>query len=472
MLQGTASGVGKSVLTAGLCRLLAREGISVAPFKPQNMSNNAAVTCDGGEIGRAQALQAFACGLQASVDMNPVLIKPESDQQAQWVVLGQSIGRKHAQNFKKDRQALLPTVLAAFQRLQQQYDLVLVEGAGSPAEPNLMHNDIANMGFARAANISVCLIGDIDKGGVFAALKGTLDILEKEDRKRIKGILINRFRGNRALLQDAITWMQQQKPVFGVIPYLSLRLPDEDIPYQLNQHQSQGHFHIAVIAYPHMSNHDDVDPFRQHRDINIRLLSHASQLQTCDLLILPGSKHVVSDLAWLRQQGFEQAITRHLRYGGKVLGICGGLQMLGKSIHDPQGIEQQGTHTSLGLIDSHTHMEEDKTRKNIAITAKWPEEQAITGYEIHHGSSHDSHTFPFNHVSDDQQIMTTYLHGLFDSATFRQSFLKKIGLSQEAHADQSTVVMQSLDHLADTLATNLDPLFLEQLGYPQSRANT
>lgn len=470
MLQGTASGVGKSVLTAGLCRLLARQGISVAPFKPQNMSNNAAVTLDGGEIGRAQALQAFACGLAPVVDMNPVLIKPESDQQAQWIILGQSVGRRHAKNFREDRKALLPTVLASFQRLQQQYDVVLVEGAGCPAEPNLMQNDIANMGFARAADIPVWLIGDIDKGGVFAALKGTLAILEPIDRARIQAVLINRFRGNRALLQNALTWMQTYKTVAGVIPYLPLQLPDEDIPYHLStqsRESTPNSFHITIIAYPHISNHDDFDPLMQHPDVSLRLVSHVTAYQACDLLILPGSKHVVSDLAWLRQQGFVPIIQKHLRYGGKVLGICGGLQMLGKTIDDPDGIETQGTHHGLALLDMHTCMLPQKTLKRIEGMAQWPEAVPISGYEIHHGSSHDSHLFPLAHLSDDRQIMSTYLHGLFDKATFRQAFLSQMGVKTQAkdNQDQNRVVMQSLDHLADSLAENIAPEFLQSLGY-------
>ena len=466
MLQGTASGVGKSVLTAGLCRLLARSGISVAPFKPQNMSNNAAVTCDGGEIGRAQALQAFACGLEPCVDMNPVLIKPESDQQAQWVVLGQSVGQRHAKNFRKDRKALLPTVLSAFQRLQKRYDIVLVEGAGSPSEPNLMQHDIANMGFARAADVPVWLVGDIDKGGVFAALKGTLDLLKVQDRERVQAILINRFRGNRALLQDAITWMEQDCAVAGVIPYLSLQLPDEDIPYQLHAQSKQANFQIAVLAYPHMSNHDDFDPLKHHEGVSVRLVSSIRELQPCDLLILPGSKHVVSDLAWLRQHGLDQALEKHLRYGGKVLGICGGLQMLGRIINDPEGVEQQGSYEGLALIDASVTMQKNKTLKQVRTVAQWPASVEVSGYEIHHGSSDTSSFFPLIHLSDDRQIMTTYLHGFFDQASFRNCFLQEMGVERQKNSqDQWHIVMQSLDHLADTLAKTIAPKFLAQLGY-------
>ena len=367
MIQGTASGVGKSVLAAGLCRLLARNGVKVAPFKPQNMSNNAAVT-PGGEIGRAQALQAFACGIQPTVDMNPVLIKPESNQIAQLIVRGKVHGRLHAKRFRKDRVALLDTVLQSFDTLQQQYDMVIIEGAGCPAEPNLMIGDIANMGFAEAADVPVWLVGDIDKGGVFASLKGCIDILQDKHSHRIQALLINRFRGNAALLDDALTWLEQDtnKPVIGVIPMLDLDLPEEDAPFKhIQQCAAMQPIRITVISYPRMSNHDDLDPLASDPNIHISFVRSTDELQPCDLIILPGSKHVSSDLAWLKTQGFAEKIQQHLRYQGKVLGVCGGLQMLGSHIDDTvdhnqttsiEGESCQG----LNLLPIHTQMLAEK----------------------------------------------------------------------------------------------------------------
>ncbi len=477
MIQGTASGVGKSVLVAGLCRLLARNGVKVAPFKPQNMSNNAAVTADGGEIGRAQALQALACGIQPTVDMNPVLIKPESNQKAQLIVRGKVHGRLHAKHFRKDRIALLDTVLQSFDTLQQQYDMVIIEGAGCPAEPNLMLGDIANMGFAEAADIPVWLVGDIDKGGVFASLKGCIDILQDEHSHRIQALLINRFRGDPALLNDALTWLEQDtnKPIIGVIPMLNLDLPEEDSPFkheQLSKKQQQ--LHIAVIAYPHMSNHDDLDPLASDPDIQVSFVRNTDELQPCDLIVLPGSKHVSSDLAWLKTQGFADKIQQHLRYHGKVLGICGGLQMLGKHIVDTvddafsssvEGESCQG----LSLLPIHTQMMPEKTLKQVQQTANFPQGHLVTGYEIHHGVSHtNEHLFPFAACSEDKQVWGTYVHGLFEQGEFRQAWLLELGFKTTNNTNQYDRTLASLDILADQLKKSLHPQYLQQLLIPKS----
>jgi len=453
MIQGTASGVGKSVLVAGLCRLLARRGVRVAPFKPQNMSNNAAVTADGGEIGRAQALQAFACGIAPTVEMNPVLIKPEADHCAQLIVRGKAVGTLQANRFRQDRIALLDTVLDAFATLQQRYDVIIVEGAGSPAEPNLRAGDIANMGFAEAADIPVWLVGDIDRGGVFAALKGSLDLLSPSERNRVQALLINRFRGDRSLLDDALTWLKQstKKPLAGVIPWLPLQLPEEDAPYRHQGIHTPHHnpFHIAVIAYPRMSNHDDIDPLAAEEGVSLRFVKHASEMQPADLLILPGSKHVASDLCWLRKQGFVTAIAQHLRYGGKVLGICGGMQMLGQHIGD-NGIEG-GSVTGLGWLPLSTTMQQDKTVQQIDQPAQWPTTARVTGYEIHHGQSEVNRSlFPFAAISDDHQLFGSYIHGLFAQGEFRHDWLQAIGCRSDRH-DQSQQTLTSLDLLADTL---------------------
>jgi len=468
MIQGTASGVGKSVLVAGLCRLLARNGISVAPFKPQNMSNNAAVTADGGEIGRAQALQAFACGLEPVVDMNPVLIKPEADEKAQLIVRGQVVGQLTAHRFRQDRMCWLQTVLDSFTRLQSQYDVVIIEGAGSPAEPNLRQGDIANMGFAEAADVPVWLVGDVDCGGVFAALKGSLDILSASERGRVQALLINRFRGNRSLLNDALDWLEQatDKPVVGVIPWLPLELPEEDAPFR---HMAASRitpdfsrFNIAVIAYPRMSNHDDVDPLAVEAGVNLRFVRSPNELQPADLIILPGSKHVVADLDWLRDNGFVAALRQHLRYGGKVLGICGGMQMLGIRI-EGRGVEAVSAQ-GLGWLPLSTSMQPEKTLRRVDRLSMYPNGFRLTGYEIHHGLSDGNESlFPFSVCSDDKQIWGTYVHGLFEQGAFRQAWLNEIGFHMSNGQDQQPRMMASLDLLADALEDELNPELLTPL---------
>ncbi len=465
MIQGTASGIGKSVLVAGLCRLLARKGVRVAPFKPQNMSNNAAVTYDGGEIGRAQALQAFACGIQPSVHMNPVLIKPESNQKAQLIIQGKASGSLHARNFRKERAPLLDTVLKSFHTLQQQYDFIMIEGAGCPAEPNLMQGDIANMGFAEAADIPVWLAGDIDAGGVFAALKGCVDILAESSSNRIEAFVINKFRGNLGLLDHAISWLEAECsiPVAGVIPMLHLDLPEEDAPFKhTNSPRQEQQFHIQVIAYPHMSNHDDLDPFASDSSIHLSFARSASDLKPCDLIILPGSKHVSSDLQWLRNQGFPEKIQRHLRYQGKVLGICGGLQMLGKAI-DGNSVEGKSC-LGLKLLPLSTIMQPEKTVRQIHQLACYPEQSLVTGYEIHHGLSDvDEALFPFAAHSADGQVWGTYVHGLFTQGKFRKSWLKSMGHSTANNVNQDEITMNSLDQLADQLEQSIQPRILNDL---------
>jgi len=468
MIQGTASGVGKSVLVAGLCRLLARNGVRVAPFKPQNMSNNAAVTVDGGEVGRAQALQAFACGIEPTVHMNPVLLKPEADCTSQLVVRGKVFGKLESVNFREDRQQWLTTVLESFESLRSQYDVVIVEGAGSPAEPNLRAGDIANMGFAEAADIPVWLVGDIDCGGVFASLIGTLAIFSESEQKRVQALLINRFRGYLALLDDGLIWLQEKsgKPVAGVVPWLPLALPEEDAPYRLGQAAAnpEGQLNVAVIMYPRASNLDDLDPLAVELSVSLRLVNRPEQLQPADLVILPGSKHVAADLAWLREQGFVEALQQHLRYGGKALGICGGMQMLGKEIVDETGVEDAGSVAGLGWLDVTTRMQPEKTLKRVEATAQWPLAVPVSGYEIHYGDDKpDKSLFPFSHCSDDRQVWGTYLHGLFSSGEFRRAWLSEMEVACESGVDHEARVMVSLDLLADTLEQVIGPALLQPL---------
>lgn len=465
MIQGTASGVGKSVMVAGLCRLLARNGVSVAPFKPQNMSNNAAVTVDGGEIGRAQALQALACGLEPTVHMNPVLIKPEADQKAQLIVHGQVVGQLEAKRFRKDRTVWLDMVLESFERLKEQYDVVIVEGAGSPAEPNLREGDIANMGFAEVADVPVWLVGDINRGGVFAALKGSLDILSESERNRVQALLINGFRGSRSLLDDALDWIEREsgKAVAGVIPWLPLDLPEEDSPFRHASSEIDGlKFNIAVIAYPRISNHDDIDPLASESGVEVRFVHAAGELQASDIIILPGSKHVVSDLQWLKKHGFTKALEKHLRYAGKVLGICGGMQMLGQVIED-DGVEGDSAQ-GLGWLPLSTQMQAEKILRQVDCIASYPSQTRLTGYEIHHGvSDADDALFPFAACSQDQQVWGTYVHGLFEQGGFRKAWLDEMGFSAGDGVNQQERTLASLDLLADALEEEIPHEFLAPL---------
>ncbi|OIO67387.1 MAG: cobyric acid synthase CobQ [Zetaproteobacteria bacterium CG_4_9_14_3_um_filter_49_83] len=474
MIQGTASGVGKSVLVAGLCRLLARNGVRVAPFKPQNMSNNAAVTIDGGEIGRAQALQALACGIEPTVHMNPVLIKPEGDEKAQLVVRGKVVGSLEARRFREDRIGWMQMVLDSFAILQAQYDVVIVEGAGSPAEPNLREGDIANMGFAEAADVPVWLVGDIDCGGVFAALSGSLYILSTSENGRVKALLINRFRGNLALLDDALIWLEEKtgRPVAGVIPYLPLELPEEDAPYRHQNFVSsylrgENVLRIAVIAYPRMSNSDDIDPLASEAGVQLRFVRSAEELSPADLIILPGSKHVASDLAWLRAAGFVPELERHLRYGGKLLGLCGGMQMLGLSISDDavDGACVEGGAAGLAWLPVSTTMQSDKILRQVDQLSHRFGGHRVTGYEIHHGTSEGATTelFPFFACSDDKQVWGSYLHGLFEQGAFRQSWLAEIFEFSGDGRDQQQRTLASLDLLADALEQALDVELLSPL---------
>ena len=436
MVQGTTSDAGKSLCVTALCRILKRRGISVAPFKPQNMALNSAVTNDGGEIGRAQALQAEACGLPLSTDFNPVLLKPNSDMRSQVIINGKAVSELDARRFGNIKELAFDHVLAAFQRLKEQYDVVIVEGAGSPAEVNLRKNDIANMGFAEAVDCPVVLISDIDRGGVFAHLTGTVNILAASEQARIKGFLINKFRGRIELLQDGLDWLEgySQKPVLGVLPYImDLRLDAEDginralHEENLNQPDQQ-RIVIKVPVPPRISNHTDFEPLLQHSGVVLEYVTAGGDLSGADLIILPGSKSVQADLAYLREQGFDRQILKHLRYGGKVLGICGGFQMLGQKISDPEQVEGTITESEgLGLLDISTRLTAEKQLKNVdGVLVN--SGNKIKGYEIHCGISEGAgeqspfccltdqqgNSYPDGAISGDGQVMGTYVHGVFD----------------------------------------------------------
>lgn len=471
MVQGCTSDAGKSTLVAGLCRVFKRRGLSVAPFKPQNMALNSAVTPDGGEIGRAQALQAQAAGLAPSIHMNPVLLKPNTDTGAQVILQGHSIGNLEALDYHRYKPKAAAAVFDSYARLCAEYPYILVEGAGSPAEINLREGDIANMGFAERADCPVILVADIDKGGVFAHLVGTLALLSASEQARVQGFVINRFRGDIALLQGGLDWLEAYtgKPVLGVLPYLhGLHLDAEDaVPENA---VVSGKFRIIAPRLPHISNHTDFEPLRLHPQVDFQYVGHRENIPAADLLILPGSKHVGFDLAWLRSQGWEAAIQRHLRYGGKVMGICGGLQMLGEAIHDPHGIEgAPSSHVGLGLLALETTLHPEKQLTNrvgvLGIKKGAHGGTPLQGYEIHCGvSSGKALELPAVYLdgqadgalSADGQIFATYLHGLFDSPEALQALLAWAGLTATQAFDINAVREQQLERLADTLEAYLD----------------
>ncbi|MCK5918045.1 MAG: cobyric acid synthase [Cocleimonas sp.] len=474
MVQGTTSDAGKTAIATGLCRLLQRRGINVAPFKPQNMALNSAVTIDGGEIGRAQAVQAQACGLEAHTNMNPVLLKPNSETGSQIIIHGKVSGQMGARDYHAYKPMVMPYVLASWQHLQQQYDYLIVEGAGSPAEINLREHDIANMGFAEAVDCPVILVADIERGGVFAQLVGTLALLSESEQARIKGLIINRFRGDPSLLTSGIEWLEAKtgKPVLGVLPYLkTLYLEAEDSLNLQSNVPDNALFNISVPRLPHLSNHTDFDPLRLHPQVNLQFVDITQPLPPSDLIILPGSKNTRDDLQTLQQYNWHKKLQKHLRYGGKVIGICGGFQMLGKQIHDPDGTESvAGSSDAFSLMDFTTTLHQQKQLKRCSGKLNLKESALVSGYEIHTGISTgkalDHSAIIFDQYGDgalskDNQILGSYLHGLFDQASACNALLTWAGLDQAETPDYFALREQGIDLLADTLEhyLNLDCLF-------------
>ncbi|MBI1208698.1 MAG: cobyric acid synthase [Azospirillum sp.] len=470
MIQGTGSDVGKSLMVAGLCRLFARRGLVVRPFKPQNMSNNAAVTADGGEIGRAQALQARACGVQPSVHMNPVLLKPETETGAQIVVQGKAIGSSSARDYLARKTTLLPAVLDSFARLAAGADLVLVEGAGSPAEVNLRAGDIANMGFAEAADLPVVLVGDIDRGGVIAAIVGTWTLLPAAERARLKGFLINKFRGDPQLFAGGLSAITAHTGLtaLGVVPWLpsAARLPAEDAVALASWRPGAGRaIHIAVPHFSRIANFDDLDPLRLEPDVALELVPPGRALPgVADLIILPGSKSTIGDLGFLRAQGWDIDLAGHLRRGGAVLGLCGGYQMLGRSLDDPDGTEgPRGRVAGLGLLEVDTVLAGAKTLE--AVRGRHLDSgETVAGYEMHIGTtSGPGRGSPFlllddrgigrpeGAVSRDRRVAGTYLHGLFAADRFRHAFLDALKPRAASGAGFDAGIEAALDALADHL---------------------
>ncbi|MBO0732793.1 MAG: cobyric acid synthase [Methylocapsa sp.] len=472
MVQGTGSGAGKSVIVAGLCRAYRNRGLEIRPFKPQNMSNNAAVTPDGGEIGRAQATQARACGVSPSVDMNPVLLKPQSGDGAQIAVRGRVMGKAQALEYQELKRKLLPEVLESFDRLRAQCSLVLVEGAGSAAEINLRKNDIANMGFARAADTPVILAGDIDRGGVIAQIVGTKAVLHPADARMIEGFVINKFRGDPDLLTSGIELIEEVTswPSLGLIPYCpdAQRLPEEDLlglfPFR-PRGQGDGQITIAAPVLPGISNFDDLDPFYLEREVRLVMVGSGEALPAdASLVILPGSKTTIAGLAAFRREGWDIDLFAHLRRGGHVFGLCGGYQMLGKVIRDPFGIEgPPGEAEGLGLLDIETRLENEKLL--APVEGKSAGGAAFRGYEMHVGRTHGPDCArPLLYFSDgrsdgaisaDGRVSGCYVHGLFASAGQRSALLSRLG-AKGSGLSYDALLEAALDAVAAHLEEHMD----------------
>ena len=485
MIQGTTSDAGKSALATALCRLLYRNGVAVAPFKPQNMALNSAVTVEGGEIGRAQAVQAQASGLEPQTDMNPVLLKPNSETGAQVIIDGRAIGNMDARSYHAYKPQVMQGVLAAHTRLRSRYASVIVEGAGSPAEINLRQGDIANMGFAEAVDCPVILIADIDRGGVFAHLLGTLELLSESERARVCGLVINRFRGDRDILQPGIDWLEQRTglPVLGVLPHVAdLHLEAEDsLSGQFVQQRGESRaLRVVAPRTPRVCNHTDLDPLRLHPQVDLHFAAGDAAIPAADLIVLLGSKSVRSDLTWLRAHGWASHLARHLRYGGKVLGICGGLQVLGTAVHDPHGKEgPSGSSAGFAWLNLETTLHaHDKQLHRVSGHLALPGEAACSGYEIHTGQSTgpalahcavrlnaESGGRMDGAISADGQIMATYLHGIFDRTEACAALLAWAGLRDAAEIDYEAERERHIDRWADIVAQHIDwPKLAEHCG--------
>jgi adenosylcobyric acid synthase len=485
MVQGTTSDAGKSTLVAGLCRVFVNLGYKVAPFKPQNMALNSAVTSDGGEIGRAQALQAIAANIAPRVDFNPILLKPNSDTGAQVIVHGRAISNMEATSYHDYKKVAMDAVLDSHHRLADEFELLMVEGAGSPAEINLRENDIANMGYAEAVDCPVILVADIDRGGVFAHLVGTLELLSPSEQNRVKGFIINRFRGDIKLLESGLDWLEEKtgKPVLGVLPYLHDLALDAEDAVAIENTVDQAKLNIVVPLLPHISNHTDFDTLRLNPEINLRYVKMGERINDCELVILPGSKNVISDLKFLKEQGWQTDIERHLRYGGKVFGICGGYQMLGNVISDPHGIESNlKIITGLGLLNIVTELTPEKILSQVSATMDLGNKSClVNGYEIHCGISkselNDTEVLKpllINKsdnqatdgcVSNDNQIAGTYLHGIFDEGEATQLLVDWLDRNNDI---QKTINLNEhrehqLERLADVCQKHLKISVIEEI---------
>ena len=481
MIQGTASNAGKSLLCAGLCRIFAQDGYKVAPFKSQNMALNSAITKEGLEMGRAQVVQAQAAGVEPTADMNPILLKPTSNVGSQVIVRGVPRGTMGAVDYYKYKSQLIPDIMESYRRLDEAYDIIVIEGAGSPAEINLKADDFVNMGMAKLADAPVLLCGDIDRGGVFASLYGTVKLLEEDEQARIKGLLINKFRGDVEILRPGLSMLEEltDKPVLGVVPMLDVDVDDEDsLSTRLEQKKKVGLIDIAVVRLPRLSNFTDFNPLERMEQVNLRYVRDPRELGNPDLIILPGTKNTMDDLRWLRESGMETKILRHAEKGGAVVGICGGYQMLGASVSDPDGVEGGGTLRGLGLLPGNTVFFGEKTRTQVEGTFLRGEGifeamagVSFTGYEIHMGETEVSGA-PLLTLRDQRgqektgghaagNVWGSYIHGIFDcgecAAALVNCLMAARGLSPDAAAlDWAAYQQQQYDKLADGLRAALD----------------
>lgn len=490
MIQGTMSSAGKSLLVTGLCRLFARQGLKVAPYKAQNMSNNAGVCPDGSEIGRAQYTQALACGLAPSVDMNPVLIKPEADAHAQIVLMGKPYASLPAKSYYEQKATFWQEATAALDRLRNAYDLVIIEGAGSPAEVNLRKGDIVNMAVAKYAQAPVLLAGDIDRGGIFAQLLGTLWLLEPDELALVKGLIVNKFRGDIDLFYDGVQIIEEKGnvPVIGVVPFIRHQIPEEDavaIEAQNTAKTAVDEIDLVVVRLPRISNFDDFDPLAAEPGVSVRYIDSPAELGQPDAVILPGSKSTISELLWMQQQGLDKAIQTYATQGGAVVGICGGYQLLGKRISDPDGVESRVAETDgLGLLDTITSFRAVKaTHQAVAVVtgqSGWMQTvqgQPAGGYEIHMGETTLNSGQPWleitrrsgevvsvadGAVSQDGKVWGCYIHGIFENRAFRQAWLRSLGWQPTGSGGERTLE-DSFDQLADHLEKHLNIEMLTEI---------
>ena len=469
MIQGTMSNAGKSLLAAGLCRVLRQEGLRVAPFKSQNMALNSFITAAGGEMGRAQVVQAEAAGIAPDVRMNPILLKPTTDRGSQVIVGGRALGNMDAAAYYRQKKEFIPAVLEAYESLAAEYDVIVIEGAGSPAEINLKADDIVNMGLAKLVDAPVLLAGDIDRGGVFAQLYGTVALLEPEERQRIKGLIINKFRGDPAILRPGLGDLERLCgiPVAGVIPYLHVDIDDEDsLTERFSRQEGRRDIDLGVIRLPKISNFTDFGPFERYNNVSLRYVGSLRELGNPDMMLLPGTKSTIADLLWLRQSGLEAAIQKAAAAGTPVFGICGGYQMLGRSVSDPEGAEaEKGTQVAgMGLLPVDTVFRGEKRQTQVSGTLNPVEGllsplsgMAYQGYEIHMGRSGDAPA-----ILGKGCVYGTYIHGIFDAPGIAEALLgalcRKKGLSPETLAafDPAAYKERQYDLLAQAVRDNLD----------------
>ena len=474
MIQGTMSNAGKSLIAAGLCRIFKQDGYKVAPFKSQNMALNSFITADGKEMGRAQVVQAQAAGIAPDVRMNPILLKPTTDVGSQVIVNGVVQGNMRAMEYYRRKREFLPAVLEAYHALEQEFDIIVIEGAGSPAEINLKSEDIVNMGLAKLVDAPVLLVGDIDRGGVFAQLYGTIALLEPEEQRRVKGTIVNKFRGDRAILQPGIDILERicGVPVAGVVPYAHLDIDDEDsLSTRFQSSQVRKAVDIAVIKLPRISNFTDVSPLERYENVSVRYVERPDQLHQPDMILLPGTKSTIADLLWLRQSGLEAVILKEAARGCVIFGICGGYQMLGTSISDPQGVEAAGITQvkGLGLLDMDTVFQGEKVQLQTSGTLG-PIPGVLhslsglryRGYEIHMGRSAQ----PALPVQCSGNVYGSYIHGIFDAEGIGDAIVKDLAankgveLGQLSHFDPESYMQHQYDLLADTLRAGLDMDFI------------